>query len=275
MNLPSPRLDRLLSPHGPARGAIVWLVLVAAGVAAPGCAAAPPTGPETPGARPPDGNLDTEDRSLCDWQGLADREPVETAGSGAVQPNVRRVYQVFGHGADSRRVLVCREVDTNLDGYKDTVRKYSDEGQSREEQSDTDGDGRIDTWITFVKGRLDKVEIDTNHDGQVDEWKTYGEGGKLSRVRRDTNFDTKPDVWEMYRGGRLERMGVDLNGDERVDRWDHDTEWRRALERDARHAEEEAAKKKQEELDRLEKEALEAAGEGGAPKAPSPPDGGH
>ncbi|MBI4953156.1 MAG: hypothetical protein HY908_14070 [Myxococcales bacterium] len=240
------------------------------GCAAATEAAARPQGLEF-GATQQTAAQDGDDHALCEWKGQADREESETAGAGAIHPNVRRVYQVFGHGADSRKILVCREVDTNLDGYKDVVRRYNDEGQSREEQDDGDGDGKIDTWTTFSKGRLAQVDLDTNHDGKPDVWKTYGEGGKLSRIKRDSNFDEKPDVWEMYRAGRLERMGVDLTGDQRVDRWDHDTEWRRELDKQDRKKDADAVKKKEEELERIEKAALEAADKGdGAtpPKAP-------
>ena len=204
-----------------------------------------------------DGTI-ADDRSLCEHKNRKDVEVTETAGPGSIQPNVRRVYKVVGTGANSRKTLVCREVDTDLNGYKDTVRFYNDEGQSKEERADTNGDGKIDTWNLFSKGRLAEVKLDHNHDGKPDEWKTYVEG-KLYRIKRDANFNGDPDTWEMYRGGRLERMGVDLDGDKRVDRWDHDTEWRRKLEAAERKKREEAEEKKKKELERRRKEAEEAA----------------
>ena len=188
--------------------------------------------------RNPDGSIN--DRSRCDWKGKADREASETAGPGSIQPNVRRVWQVVGQGEDRHKVLVCREIDTNFDGVKDVVRKYNDKGESLHEEADANYDGRIDTWITFSKGRLAEVRLDTNNDGNPDEWKYYS-GGKLARVKRDTNRDGKPDVWEMYREGKLERMGVDVDGNQQVDRWDHDTELRRTVEAVERKKEEEAA----------------------------------
>ena len=179
-----------------------------------------------------------DDHSLCDWKGKPDREASETAGPGAIQPNVRRVYQVIGTGEDRHKVLICREIDTNFDGIKDVVRRYNERGESVSEEADSNYDGKIDTWITFVKGRLAEVKLDTNFDGNPDEWKYYS-GGKLTRVVRDTNFNGKPDVWEIYRDGHLERMGVDVDGDEHVDRWDHDNEMRRRFE-DAERKKEEA-----------------------------------
>jgi hypothetical protein len=217
--------------------------------------------------RKADGTLD--DRSMCEWKGRKDRESNETFGLGALQHNVRRVWQVIGTGDDRQKVLVCREVDTNFDGIKDTVRRYNDKGESLHEESDSNYDGRIDTWITFSKGRLVEVKVDDNYDGKADEWKFYT-GGQLARARRDRNHDGKPDVWEIYREGKLERMGIDIDGDERVDRWDHDTELRRRFDEAERKKEEEAAaaaaKKAEAERQAAEK-ANAAAGpdpEGGA-----------
>lgn len=205
-----------------------------------------------------DGTI-VDDRSLCELDNLDGLEVAETAGPGAMQPNVRRVWKVFGTGADRRKVLQCREVDTNLDGFKDNVRFYNEEGQSREERADTNYDGKVDTWNLFAKGRLAEVRLDHNHDGEADEWKVFT-GGKLHRIKRDTNYDGKPDVWEMYRRGRLERMGVDLDGDERVDRWDHDTQWRRQLERAEEKKREEQERKKKEDAERRAREAAEEEG---------------
>jgi hypothetical protein len=196
-----------------------------------------------------------DDKSMCEWKNRKGIEVSETAGPGAIQPNVRRVYRLVGLGKDSSRILVCREVDTNLDGIKDTVRFYNDRGQSREEHADTNFDGKVDTWNRFVKGRLATVRIDRNHDGHADEEKFYVKG-KLQRVRRDANFDRKWDTWEQYRKGRLERMGVDLDGDQKVDRWDKDNEWLRRLEQ--------AEKKRKEEKDAArKKKAQEAAAAAG------------
>lgn len=215
-------------------------------VAAWGCGGADPQEADHPGVqalRAADGTI-VDDRALCEWKDHDDREVSETAGPGAIQPNVRRVWQVFGTGANKREVLVCREIDTNLDGVKDVVRTYDEEGQSKEERADTNYDGEIDTWILFGNGRVAEIRLDRNYDGEPDEWKNFVEG-KLIRVKRDTNFDTKPDVWEIYQKGRLVRMGLDLDHDSRIDRWDHDAEWRRRQERLEREAEEEEDKKKE------------------------------
>jgi hypothetical protein len=217
-----------------------------------------------------DGSID--DHSMCDWRGRADREASEVAGPGSITPNVRRVYQLIGTGDDRHKVLICREIDTNFDGIKDVVRHYNDKGESVSEEADANYDGKIDTWITFVKGRLAEVKTDTRGDGRAHEWKYYS-NGKLTRVVRDSKGTGQQDVWEIYREGHLERMGVDVDGDGHVDRWDHDTEMRRRFEDAERKKDEEDAAKaaKKAEADKAEADkANEGVDEG--PKATAKPD---
>jgi hypothetical protein len=174
-----------------------------------------------------DGGID--DQSRCEFRGRADRDAIETAGPGSVQPNVRRVYQMVGTGDSMHKVLICREIDTNFDGIKDIVRTYTEKGESLHEQADTNYDGRMDNMITFSGGHISKEELDTNFNGTMDVWKYYV-GGQLSRIQRDTNGDSKADRWEFYNEGKLERAGVDVDFDGHVDRWDHDQELRLANE---------------------------------------------
>jgi hypothetical protein len=213
---------------------LLWGGLVLASGAALGAACGgsskPPQGDQAAidaRLRGPDGGID--DQSKCEYRGRSDREAVETAGPGAVQPNVRRVYQMVGTGESMHKVIVCREIDTNLDGIKDIVRTYNEKGESLHEQADTNYDGRVDTWITFAGGRISKEDLDSNYDGNPDVWKYYV-GGQLVRIQRDTNGDSKPDRWEFYNAGKLERVGVDLDFDGHVDRWDHDEVARLAAE---------------------------------------------
>jgi hypothetical protein len=182
------------------------------------------------------------DGSRCEFKGRADREVTESVGTGALQPSIRRVYRVFGEGNDRRRVLLCREVDTNLDGIKDVVRRYGEQGLPVEELADSDYDGRLDTVVRFSKGKIAQKQVDLNRDDNPEETRYY-QDGKLSRVQRDTNGDGKPDVWEIYSAGHLERMGVDVDFDGRVDRWNRDAVKERA-QREAEEREAEAAREK-------------------------------
>jgi hypothetical protein len=173
---------------------------------------------------------------MCDFRNKPELEVDETSGPGALKPNVRRVYKILGEGDARHKTLVCREIDTNLDGIKDVVRTFNAKGEAVHEEADSDYDGRIDVWINFVDGRLAEEDEDTNHDGKPDVWKFYT-NGQLARIRRDRNFDGKPDVWEMYTKGRLERLGFDDTYDGHVDRWDRDEQMKyeaEAAERKAR-----------------------------------------
>lgn len=186
--------------------------------------------PTAPGGSKDPSKWPADDRSMCNWRSNPELEVIETMGPGALKPNVRRVYKVFGDVGRPRRVLVCREIDTNLDGIKDVVRTYDDNGQALHEEADTDYDGKVDVWVDFVDGRISQAQADTNKDGRPDVWKFYGDDGKLQRVRRDRNGDGKPDVWEFYSDGRLERVGVDETFDGKVDRWDRDAQLKQEAE---------------------------------------------
>ncbi|MEO8181805.1 MAG: hypothetical protein ABI895_23475 [Deltaproteobacteria bacterium] len=172
------------------------------------------------------------DRSRCEYKGRDDRYLAESAGLGARALSVRRVYLVAGERGQRRRVLICREADTNLDGIKDLARQYDDQGEAVEETADANYDGVIDTWIHFSKGRVVRVDLDHAFDGQPDETRYYV-AGKLTRIEQDTNRDGKVDIWEIYLGGHLDRMGVDDNYDGRVDRWNRDAASGTAVERSA------------------------------------------
>jgi len=256
-------MSRSRLPRG-ARSLAALVLMV--GLASTGCAASAETAfnapqAEKPTRRGPDGVVD--DRSRCDWKNRQDRETVETAGPGSLMPNVRRVFAIVGQGNDRQRVLVCREVDTNLDGVKDVVRLYTDKGESLSEEADANFDGEYDTRVFFSKGRLVREELDKDFNGKFDEWKYYS-SGRIARAERDLDGDTKKDIWEMYASdGTLERIGVDVDHDERVDRWDQDTEVRKAREEKERLAEEEERRKADAKAEAERKEAEEAEAQSG------------
>lgn len=210
-----------------------------------------------------------DDGSRCDFKGRADREVVESNGPGAMMPNVRRVFGILGEGEDRRRVLFCREIDTNLDGAKDVVRTYNDKGDAVDEQADSNYDGKVDTWIRFSGGRIAKVELDGNGDGRPDETRYYVKG-KISRVQRDTNGDGKPDVWEVYADGQLERMGVDLDFDGHVDRWDRDEVAHRIADEKERAADQQAEAARQAAEAAEKAEAAKTTPRGGAKPGDKP-----
>jgi hypothetical protein len=169
------------------------------------------------------------DGSLCDrfvhWTTNQQLEVSETAGSGSIRPNIRRVFKSVGEHEDSRSVLLCREIDTNLDGIKDVVRTFNEKGEPLHEEADTNYDGKIDDWVNFAGGRIQEEDVDTTlSTGRPNVWKFYVDG-QLSRIRRNTHCaNGKPDTWEIYYNDRLERVGNDATCDGHVDRWDRDAQ---------------------------------------------------
>ncbi len=241
------------------RALAVVAVATGAGVLGFACGGGAQEGPPPQAATQREGHpqgLAGADASRCDYKGRSDREVQETSGPGSVAQNIRRVYALMGEGEERRRVLICREVDTNLDGVKDVVRTYNERGEPLKETADTDYDGKIDTWVTFARGKIVKVEIDHTGHGKPDETRVYM-NGKLSRVQRDANHDGKVDTWEIYDDGKLQREGVDLDGDGRVDRWDRDEITLRELNEKERREDEAAEQKAAAEEKQKKEQALD------------------
>ena len=224
-----------------ARFLLVGGLLGVAGSIALACGgnSAPPptTAKSAPGGTKDQAAWPADDKSLCDWHNKPELEVSETSGPGALKPNVRRVYKSFAETETTshHKSLVCREIDTNLDGIKDVVRTFNAKGEAQHEEADTNYDGKVDVWMNFVQGRLAEENVDTNHDGKPDVWKVYA-NGQLSRIKRDRNQDGKPDVWEIYTRGTLERAGVDDTFDGHVDRWDRDDQIRAAADAEEQKA---------------------------------------
>jgi hypothetical protein len=164
-----------------------------------------------------------EDRGRCDaTQAGRNASEYDTNGDGV--PDVRKVYQMIGEGAEVRSILVCREVDLNHDGTKDMFRFYNEEGRTLREEEDRDFDGRIDVISFFENGEVVRREMDTNGDGQVDMRVFYRDHNPY-RAEREMNADHDPefhpDYWEFYDShGHVTRMGWDYDRDGRADRWD-------------------------------------------------------
>ena len=193
------------------------------------CGGASPPPPQTTSLG---GNLDeakwpADDRSLCEgfvhWKNNPQLEFSETAGTGSLRPNVRRIFKLVGEKEDRHEVVLCREVDTNLDGIKDVVRTFNEKGEPAHEEADTNYDGRIDNWINFAGGRIVEEDVDSTYStGRPNEWKYYV-NGELSRIKKNTHCPSgKPDVWQIYFKNHMERIGNDSSCDSHIDRWDRD-----------------------------------------------------
>jgi hypothetical protein len=205
----------------------VWAT-VASVVAIAACEGTKPASTAQGGSTDPS-HWASDDQSLCNrfvhWRGNAALETSETAGPNSIRPNIRRVYKTVGDRDSRHSVLLCREIDTNLDGVKDVVRTFNEKGEPLHEEADTNYDGRIDTWLNFAGGQIAEEDIDTTlAAGRPNVWQFYVDG-QLSRVRRNTHCPSGlPDTWEIYYHDRLERVGNDITCDGHVDRWDRDVQ---------------------------------------------------
>ncbi len=206
------------------RGAITGLAVFLACSSGP-----PPAATMAPGGSHDARNWPADDRSLCQtfvhWKNNPKLEVSETVGPGSLKPNVRRVYKVIGERDDRHSVLICREIDSNLDGIKDVVRTFNEKGEPLHEEADTNYDGKIDDWVNFADGRIEEEDMDTTFSaGRPNVWKFYI-NGELSRIRRNTHCSNgKADTWEIYFKNRLERVGNDSSCDGHVSRWDRDAQ---------------------------------------------------
>ena len=193
------------------------------------CGGGTPAKTSAPGGSRDARRWPADDRSLCQafvhWKSNPQLDVSETVGPGAIKPNVRRVYKVIGERDDRHSVLICREIDTNLDGIKDVVRTFNEKGEPLHEEADTNYDGKIDDGLNFAGGRLEEEDVDTTlSTGRPNVWKFYV-NGELSRIRRNTHCPSgKADTWEIYYKNRLERVGNDVSCDGHVDRWDRDAQ---------------------------------------------------
>lgn len=65
------------------------------------------------------------------------------------------------------------EVDSDYDGKPDRTEFYDQNGQIARVEADTNGDGKIDDWVTYDGGRPVSEQRDSNGDGKVDVWIEY------------------------------------------------------------------------------------------------------
>jgi hypothetical protein len=190
---------------------------------------APKTAKAAPGGSKDANNWPADDHSMCEtfvhWKSNPSLEVSETVGPGSFRPNIRRVYKLVGERDSRHTVLMCREIDTNLDGIKDVVRTFNEKGEPLHEEADTNYDGKIDNWINFTGGTIGEEDLDTTLSvGRPNVWKFYV-SGQLSRIRRNSHCASgKPDTWEIYYKSKVERVGVDLTCDGHIDRWDRDAQ---------------------------------------------------
>lgn len=106
-------------------------------------------------------------------------------------------------GESGKEQLIRQEYDLDFDGRVDETRHYKS-GHVTLIELDLGFDGRTDTWRYYqltkndegkTVNRLIEKRKDTNGDGAVDEWE-YFTKGKLTKIGFDTNGDGAPDKFK-------------------------------------------------------------------------------
>ncbi|NUP05823.1 MAG: hypothetical protein HOW73_07170 [Polyangiaceae bacterium] len=92
---------------------------------------------------------------------------------------------------------VCRAVDLNFDKVKDAFIYFDGAGNERRRESDFDKDGRPDEIAVREGGVIVSKELETNYDKKLDTWETYV-NGRLAKAERDSDADGIIDEWWDY-----------------------------------------------------------------------------
>ena len=103
-------------------------------------------------------------------------------------------------GEPGKEILIREEMDLDFDGRGDTTRHYKD-GHIQRVELDLGFDGKIDTWRYYqltkndegkTVNRLIEKRRDKDGDGAVDVWE-YFTKGRLTKIGYDTTGDGSPD----------------------------------------------------------------------------------
>ena len=113
--------------------------------------------------------------------------------------------------------LLRLEQDSNFDGNLDIWNTYVDEKLTARVR-DTSGDGNPDVWERYQDDRMTYRTIDRDHDGVADAFYTYG-GGILVEERHDANNDGIVDRLISYQNLFRVRAEEDRDRDGNMDVW--------------------------------------------------------
>jgi antitoxin component YwqK of YwqJK toxin-antitoxin module len=113
--------------------------------------------------------------------------------------------------------MVKRMIDKNRNGTPDVVIHFNEKEQQERLISDTDFDGRPDTWQYYADGMLSRVEKDESGDGRVDV-KVFYQNGRKSSLIRDTNGNGHFDITQVYDDPEWTLIVLqDVNNDDTAD----------------------------------------------------------
>lgn len=111
------------------------------------------------------------------------------------------------------------KMDRNGDGVIDRVESYDSEGVIIKVEVDTTGDGKMNEWVYYKKGKATTGERDINADGEPETFLLYDDKGMIINAESDTNGDGKIDEWVTYKDGNPTKAEKDTNGDGEPDTW--------------------------------------------------------
>jgi hypothetical protein len=112
----------------------------------------------------------------------------------------------------------CRSQNSkNLEAVYDKVT-----GKLQLLKSDSDGDGKVDTWSYMDGTRVLRIEIDMDEDGKIDRWEYYDAEERLEKTGASRANDGKEDAWS-YTGsdGEISRIDVSTRRDGKITRTEH------------------------------------------------------
>ena len=113
--------------------------------------------------------------------------------------------------------IVKNLIDKNRDGTADVTVFFNAARQKERLISDSDFDGKPDTWQFYTDDTLSRVEKDENKDGKAD-LKVFYENGQKTFLMRDTGFDGYFDTTQRYDDPEWTMIVLqDINKDEKTD----------------------------------------------------------
>jgi antitoxin component YwqK of YwqJK toxin-antitoxin module len=159
-----------------------------------------------------------------DADGYAERIEEDTRHTGRID-RIRTYY-----GGLPVKVIY----DANGDGFKETITLFK-EGKVCRQTEDCNRDGKPDVTICFnAKEEKERVESDTNLNGRIDTWEYY-QDGQLARVERDEEGNGKISLKIFYRNEKKCRLVRDKDNDDRfeITQWFDKSPWSMVMEIDS------------------------------------------
>ncbi len=129
---------------------------------------------------------------------------------------------VAGSWGNEEALEVTRGVlDADRDGVPEQTRFFDPSSmQLLRLEQDSNFDGNLDIWNTYVDGKLTARIRDTSGDGNADVWERY-ENDRMTHRTIDRDHDGIADAFYIYGGGILVEERHDSNNDGIVDRQIH------------------------------------------------------